>query len=127
MSVPLVDSVERRPWKAIVPRYTPTGASSMQNRLDIDPKAPTGATHRVARRLCRPCRGFVVIRVRNRGLTAPAKAVSAHSGLNSSMSKMLKALALEGHRTALHSDRRLVAALGVEQSRDQLGIGRPRR
>jgi hypothetical protein len=71
-----------RPTFGVCPAGTTSaGAVKPRNRLHLQLKAPTGVTHRTAGLLCRPFRGFVGIRDRYRGLTAPAEAVSAHSGL----------------------------------------------
>jgi hypothetical protein len=68
-------------------------------------KAPIGATHFTPHHLCRPYRGLAELGVSNRGFTAPARVVSALSGLFSQYNhhsmvvlNMLKALALRGRR-----------------------------
>jgi hypothetical protein len=60
---------------------TSAGAVKPRDRLGMRSEAPIGATQSTSSALCRPCRGFVGFRDCDRGLTAPAKAVSAHSGL----------------------------------------------
>jgi hypothetical protein len=65
-------------------------------------KAPIGATHFTPHHLCRPYRGLAELGVSNRGFTAPARVVSALSGLFSQHNRhsmvvlnMSKALASE--------------------------------